>query len=80
MIDPDYRKQARDVIDELTEEVRQVRDSIRTQQNDHQFMQDEDRAMDLKFHAEHCTWKGWFTISFVVNLLLIVWVISTPSM
>ena len=36
--------------------------------------------MELKLHAELRTWKGWFTISFIVNLLLIVWVISTLSM
>jgi len=52
VIDLDYPKQARDVIDELAEEVRQVLDMIRTEQNDHYLMQDEDRAIDLKIHAE----------------------------
>jgi len=75
----DYRKQARDVIDELVEEVRQVRAMIQTERNDHHFMQDEDRVVDLKIPVELCMWKGRFTISFVLNLLLIMWMTTTRS-
>ena len=56
-----------------------MHDSIRTQRNEHQFMHNEDWDMDLKLYGELRTWKGRFTISFVMNLLLIGWVISTRS-
>jgi len=56
-----------------------VRDMIRTEENDHHFMQDEDRAIDLKIHAELHMWKGRSTISFILNLLLIMWMTATRS-
>ena len=79
MIDPNYLKQARDAIDELAEEVRQVHDMIRVERNDHHFMQGEDWVIDMKLHAELRIWKERFTISTVVNLLLVVWITATWS-
>jgi len=42
-------------------------------------MQDKDRAMDMKLHAELHMRKGRFTISLVVHLLLIMWITATWS-
>ncbi|KAJ8421280.1 hypothetical protein Cgig2_023317 [Carnegiea gigantea] len=57
----------RDAIDELVAEVHQVCDMVRVEQNDLHFIQDEDRAMDMKVQMELRIWKGRFTSSILLN-------------
>ncbi|KAJ8428045.1 hypothetical protein Cgig2_007622 [Carnegiea gigantea] len=57
VVDPDYPKQARDIIDQLTEKLREVRELVHTKRNDHHFIQEEDRAMDWKRMCGHDVWS-----------------------
>jgi len=57
VVDPDYPKQARLVIDQLTEELQVVRDLVRTEQIDHHFIHEEDRAVDSKVRVDMLKWK-----------------------
>ncbi|KAJ8446953.1 hypothetical protein Cgig2_006581 [Carnegiea gigantea] len=74
VVDLDYPKQARLVIDQLTEELREVRDLVRTERTDHHFIQEEDRAADLKVRADMLKWKQLSAILVVLNIVLVIWV------
>lgn len=73
VIDPDYQKQARDIIDELAAEVHQVCDMVWVERNDPHFIQDEDGDINMKVQMELHVWEGRFTSSLVLNQLLITW-------
>ena len=73
VINPDYPKQARDVIDELGAELREVCDMIRVEQTVHQLIQHEDRVVDIKIRVELGKWKVRFTVSAIMNLIFLVW-------
>lgn len=71
VIDPDYPKQARDVIDELAAELREVRDAVRLERNEHHIIQDEDKAVDAKVRVELRKWKVRCCVSALLNLVLV---------
>lgn len=72
VIDPDYPKQARDVIDELAEEVRSVWDTVRVQRNEQQFIQQQDGAFELHMSRHLQMWKARFVMSASLNVALII--------
>jgi len=74
VINPDYPKQARDVIDELGAELREVCDMIRVEQTVHQLIQHEDRVVDIKIRVELGKWKRRFAVSVIINLFFLVWI------
>jgi len=57
VLDLEYLKQARHVIDQLTTKLREVRNVVRTERNEYHLMQEEDQVMDLKVGAVVKKWK-----------------------
>jgi len=72
VLDPNYPKQARDVIDDLTQELREVRDLLQNERMDHQFIQQHDRGLDWKVRAELLKWKRNCAVLGVLNLALLI--------
>ena len=72
MVDPNYPKQPRLVIDQLIEELREVRDLVRTERTDHHFIQEEDRAVDSKVRADMLKWKQLYAVLVVLNIVLVI--------
>ncbi|KAJ8445204.1 hypothetical protein Cgig2_024410 [Carnegiea gigantea] len=72
VVDPDYPKQARDIIDQLTGELREVRDFVRTERNDHHFIQEEDQAMHPKVRADLLKWKHRCAMLVLLNIVLVM--------
>ena len=79
MVDPDYPKQAKLMTDQLTEELREVRDLVHTERTDHHFIQEEDQAADSKVRADMVKWRQLCAVLVVLNIVLVIclaWVVG----
>ena len=60
------------MIDQLTEELREVRDLVRTERIDHHFIQEKDQAVDSKVRADMVKWRQLCAVLVVLNIVLII--------
>jgi len=76
VVNPEYPRRARDVIDELVAKVVELRDNAGKSRHEFHIMQDDDTAVDRTVRETLKKWKRWFFWAVAVNVLQLIFLLS----